>query len=521
MEDAGFFTKQQNLVPEKNHPNSSKFYTHFLQKALIVTIFFVILPFFPSQAPEFINQTILNRSWELLHLLFVGITVSYGLFSCRSDETDKENHNNASKFDNAQSYVSRLLHISSLFDDDAENVSGSDEYKVETWSSRYYRNEPPLVVVADPSVHVDKQRSFAPGIGEKPLLLPVRSLKSPVLDAHETSKESINPRSVSRSTSNLGSKRVLNKRKNGELGRLDHGNSEDNLNEDVVLPSPIPWRSRSGRMEAKEETGSLPMYTLPSSMEESDFNRVESCSFRSRPSLSNSTSSSPKLSPSPSISSPKQLSPSPSLSAESQARSTEDLLKIKSFNRSPPPPPPLPPWPIAHKLSSTKPISRNDDGVSFEEKLHRSFRRERRNLKSVRKIQRCDSFTGSQKVRETEQLSSQRVTFMPIPTYIEFPKEEKQEFVEEVLMVETETEEDSETEEEDVAEEEGSFVPNLGMLSSSNHEEATTSSSAMDAASDVDKKADEFIAKIREQIRLQRIDSIKRSSRHVRRNLSR
>ena len=37
-----------------------------------------------------------------------------------------------------------------------------------------------------------------------------------------------------------------------------------------------------------------------------------------------------------------------------------------------------------------------------------------------------------------------------------------------------------------------------------------------DEGPDVDKKADEFIAKFREQIRLQRIESIKRSTRSAR-----
>ncbi|GMH22782.1 hypothetical protein Nepgr_024625 [Nepenthes gracilis] len=38
---------------------------------------------------------------------------------------------------------------------------------------------------------------------------------------------------------------------------------------------------------------------------------------------------------------------------------------------------------------------------------------------------------------------------------------------------------------------------------------------AIDGAPDVDKKADEFIAKFREQIRLQRIESIKRSTKQL------
>ncbi|GKU95603.1 hypothetical protein SLEP1_g8938 [Rubroshorea leprosula] len=515
MEDANFFTKEGQLGTEKNPQNPTKFYTHFLQKALIVTIFFVILPLFPSQAPEFINQTLLNRGWELLHLLLVGIAVSYGLFSRRNDETEKDNHNNVSKSDNAQSYVSRLLQFSSVFDDDAENVAGSDENKVvQAWNSQYYRNEPPVVVAANPSV-LDERGSSGSGVAEKPLLLPVRSLKSRVLDADETSKEPVNPRSVSRSNSNLGSKRVLNKPRNGDLGGLDHGNLEEKVDENVVLPSPIPWRSRSGRMEVKEQTESPPKHTLPPAMEEFDFNRVESRSFRSRSSRSNSTSS-PKFSTSPSMSSPRKLSPAPSLSAE-QAKSLEDSVKKKSFYRAPPPPPP-PPLPT-FKASSFKPSSRlSDSEVFFEKELHRSFRSEPKDLnrngeetlmdtvnsgyggksKTIRSI---NSLTGTQQVRETEQLSRESFTFMPRPTYVEYPREEKRQFIENMTL-ESETDEDSDTEKEE-------------------DEEVAAPSSGMDATSDVDKKADEFIAKIREQIRLQRIDSIKRSSGQTRRNPSR
>ena len=153
--------------------------------------------------------------------------------------------------------------------------------------------------------------------------------------------------------------------------------------------------------------------------------------------------------------------------------------------------------------------------------------------KSARTIRPGDSLSGTRKDGEiengingktvrfdqtslirTEKLNRESVRFMPKPTFMEFPREEKQEFVEK-LVVET-TDDDSESEDEEVGE--TSFVSSIER--SSNNEEASPSS-GIDGCSDVDMKADEFIAKVREQIRLQRIDSIKRSSGQMKRNSTR
>ncbi|XP_022737178.1 uncharacterized protein LOC111290040 [Durio zibethinus] len=545
MGDTDFYIKQQQLVKEQRQAKPSKYHTRFLYKALIVIIFLVIVPV-PSQAPEFINQTLLNRSWELLHLLFVGIAVSYGLFSRRNDETEKENNNNQSKFDNVQSFVSRFLQVSSVFDDEPENLSGSDDSKVKTWSNQYYRNEPPLIVAKEQAV-LDEQRSSSSRVAEKPLLLPVRSLKSRVLDANnlETSREnSANSSSLRRPNSSLSSKRFSNKVTNGELGRLGQETLVEKLNENnVVLPSPIPWRSRYGRMEVEEDI-------------ESEFNRLKSQSFRSqttRLSRASSMPSSPKLSHSPPLSSPKKLSPSPSLSTEAQAMSVEDLVRKKSIYRFPPPPPPPPP--MIHKSSSLKPSSSlTDDEVSFDKDWPSYFASETNDLngsrgdafmgkqrdyvdgfpegKSVRTSRPGDLLRGTGKDGEiengikgktvrfdqtsfrTEKLNQESVCVIPKPTFVEFPQEDKQEFVEK-LVVET-TDDDSESEDEDVGE--TSIVSSIER--SPNNEEASPRS-GIDGGSDVDKKADEFIAKVREQIRLQRIDSIKRSSGQMKRNSTR
>ena len=64
----------------------AKFLSGFFYKVIFFTIFIALLPLLPSQAPGSVNKSIFTRSWELLHLLIVGIAISYGLFSRRNTE---------------------------------------------------------------------------------------------------------------------------------------------------------------------------------------------------------------------------------------------------------------------------------------------------------------------------------------------------------------------------------------------------------------------------------------------------
>ncbi|KAG2676346.1 hypothetical protein I3843_12G048900 [Carya illinoinensis] len=553
--------KHQMILPEKTQQNPSKFYSHFLYKALIVVVFFVILPLFPSQAPEFINQSVLTRSWELLHLIFVGIAVSYGIFSRRNDETEKEN--NSSKFDYA-SYVSRFLEVSPVFDDEVESSSGNgiDENKVQTWSSQYRRNEPVVVVAQEHSV-LDEQRTT----GEKPLLLPVRSLKLRMPDPGVFKSEfsGTTSGSISRSNSRPTSKRFSgnsNKSRNGELVGLDHQKLEEKLMDNVVLSSPVPWQSRSGRMETKEEVDSPTLFDLPPSMAESEFDRFQSRTTSiqmTESSRSSSNTSSLKPSLSPSLTSPRKLSPSPSFSAESQAKIAEDLVRKRGFYKSSPPPAPPPPppplQPLVFQSFSKRPNPRPvSDGVSLEKDSCRvnsgvemKARRQADGLamgKSVRKIRARgagdfveDAMNGdsekspameksgrkrgsNQTSFRTEKLRHESNPLMSKQAFMEFSVEEEQASVDKVTMV---SDEDTESEEDDDTGG-GSFIqgegiPSNGGVSLKNVEAA--SSSVSDGGRDVDRKADEFIAKFREQIRLQRINSLKRSSGQIKRNPAR
>ncbi|KAL4385112.1 hypothetical protein GQ457_15G010670 [Hibiscus cannabinus] len=498
------YTKQQQLLKQHHQANPSKFYTRFLYKALLLLIFSVVIQVFPSHAPQFIHQTLLNRNWELLHLLFVGIAVSYGLFSRRNDETEKYIYSNQSKFDSVQSLMSRFLQVSSVFDNQAEHLSGSDDGKAQIWNSLYCRNEPPVIVAKQHSVIHDENTSSCPRNPEKPLLLPVRSLKSRALNQASRGNRA-NSSSLGRSNSSLSSKRFSSKGTNGGLDQEAWVEKccENNNNNNVVLPSPIPWRSRSGRMEMKEDN------------EFGSFGSQNICLSRS-----NSMSSSPKLSHSPK----KSLSP-PFLSMEAQAKSAEDFVRKKCIYRSPPPPPPPPP-PMIQKPASLKPVPssfRNE--VSFDEGSPWNFANGPSESKGTKgksrkagevqtgmingKAVRFDHQTSSR----DEKLNRVSVGFRrkPKPTSRELPQEEKRDIVEKV-MVET-TDDDSESE--------GETPIVSSMERSPNNEEANPSSGNNDGGSDVDKKADEFIAKVREQIRLQRIDSIKKSNVQFKRSSTR
>ncbi|KAI3962247.1 hypothetical protein MKX01_030797 [Papaver californicum] len=567
----------------KPHP-PSKFFSHFLSKSVLVGILLVLLPLFPSQAPEFVNQTILTRSWELVHLLFVGIAVSYGLFSRRNVENEKENH---SKFDTTQSYMSRILQVSSVFDDEMENPSssGSDENKIQTWNSQYYRGNSTVVVAEAGSLLDEHNRTISSSnfskdkSSHKPLLLPVRSLRSQVPKVDETKPVSqysgLSTGSLSRSGSGvkIPSHSSLGRTRSGEkMGGLDPSVLEEKLKESVVLPSPIPWRSRSGRFELKDDVGggggsgnsTPPSYTLPPSVGESEVDRVNSFARRSTiPWSSRPSSTSP---------SPRKLSPAPSFSSEVQAKNSDDLGKRRSYYKSSPPPPPPPPPPMLHKSPPMVPSYRSivdqinstmifgEEGYnsprSFKNELKDFSRKKREDLppsrmnlsssardsakpeansrhnsfdgssslhgKSVRTVRANEQTDESGRTRDVESVygggskaevfernsfynetTRREVSPLKAATFSKYPKEEKKKQVFERVLADSD--------------EEGTDYETNASQGNSDAEESIMNNNPISETSprdpnEVDKKADEFIAKFREQIRLQRIDSIKRTS---------
>ncbi|KAB2595315.1 hypothetical protein D8674_030765 [Pyrus ussuriensis x Pyrus communis] len=118
---------------------------HFLLKALIFAVFIVVLPLFPSQDPEFINHTILTKFWELIHVIFVGIAVSYGLFSRRN--TAEMGFENSSNVGTSESYMPTIFPVSSNFDGGCEYPCGYGEKREgESWNSGYFVGNPVAAV---------------------------------------------------------------------------------------------------------------------------------------------------------------------------------------------------------------------------------------------------------------------------------------------------------------------------------------------------------------------------------------
>ncbi|CAN6311885.1 unnamed protein product [Urochloa humidicola] len=258
-------------------------------RAAVLALCVALLPLLPA-APEAgaaggAGQAFLAKACELLHLLFVGIAVSYGLFSRKNTAADhglaaagagseKDGAAAAAAPEMAKAdarYAWRMFRDSMApFDEEEEYVLpdspslGDGREKMRSWSAVHHRPEDPVVVLSGGG---DGRN------GQTPLSLPVRALK---------------PQPAA-----------------------------GNAGGETVLPSPIPWRSRSGRLDAA-----------------------------GRP-------ASPSPSPSPS---PKRLSPASSLARETLAKASEEeyyAAKRRSPYRSssssissPPPAPPPPPPPF-------------------------------------------------------------------------------------------------------------------------------------------------------------------------------
>uniref|UniRef100_A0A0A8ZJI5 Uncharacterized protein n=1 Tax=Arundo donax TaxID=35708 RepID=A0A0A8ZJI5_ARUDO len=131
-----------------------------------------LLPLLPSQAPEGLvagagaGQAFLAKAWELLHLLLVGIAVSYGLFSRRNNADDGRGgggvvaaEKDAKPVAPDSRYVSLMFRdsLGPFDDDDDEGMvpdsppGGEDEgggANVRSWSA-LHRPDEPVVVVAN------------------------------------------------------------------------------------------------------------------------------------------------------------------------------------------------------------------------------------------------------------------------------------------------------------------------------------------------------------------------------------
>lgn len=580
-------------LKDKKSVGQVKSFTHFLGKFLFFALFLIAIPLFPSQAPDFINQTLLTKFWELVHLLFIGLAVSYGLFCRRNDDVDIETHSNNS--DDSYSYVSRVLHVSSIFDDGFDNSYGFNEKYVDqtcysdsgssvigdqskvrslnsevrfqnpigcsennvsqAWNYSQYVQPESMVVVNQETCAVNEYGESKLMIDHKPLGLPVRSLRSRLRN-QDFSEINNGGESSSVSTySSVSPKESIN----NTFVEMSPLKLENKFNESgsAAISSPIPWRSISGRMEMRENVGiaSRPSHLRPRSVDETQFESLKSQSFWSTENFSSQISS---MSDSPS-----RLSPSHAVNSELENLKMEDMGKEQSHRNSYPPAT----TPTNGKASlNAFHIRRYTNGSLFEKNVQKSFEDELKNSgESQRKDQldNKESRSGSLKWNGSSAKASSRGksvrTFrsrryepeavktgeksgncisndvgkpredieavckgksemanggldnlsatakkqdvdyhfpMPKPTHTQFQKRKNREHC---LSVAVESKEISESKAEnyEVKSDEGS-VTNSG-------------NDAEPDPNEVDKKAGEFIARFREQIRLQKMASISKS----------
>ncbi|RDX92736.1 hypothetical protein CR513_25085, partial [Mucuna pruriens] len=333
--------------------NQGKSCSGFILKSLFLTLFLILLPLFPSQAPDFVSQTILNKFWELLHLLVIGIVVTYGLFSRRNSEHDthlETTHSSAHDTTSAPSYVSKVFPASTIFDDDddgceSENPCGIDEKRMmmmHCWNPQYFDGGPgavgfngdgtvgvfdehyqttPLPISQDsfgfsvgydgngtnvvqawnseyyhsePVVVVAQPNYNTGECGEvvdyKPLGLPIRSLRSVTRDV-DTLKYANESDS---SSGSRGSSRSLGESRDREFGDLGPSNLEKKFNDaggGGGSASPIPWPSRNRRMGRENTYGNTarPSHFRPLSGDETKFDALGLRSLQSTTCFSSHT----------------------------------------------------------------------------------------------------------------------------------------------------------------------------------------------------------------------------------------
>ncbi|OEL28459.1 hypothetical protein BAE44_0010520 [Dichanthelium oligosanthes] len=479
-------------------------------RVAVLVLCVALLPLLPA-APEAggagaAGQAFLAKACELLHLLFVGIAVSYGLFSRKNSADDGRTGVAAAAAKDAAAgpepakadarYAWRMFRdsIAPFDDDDEEELpdsplpGGGGREKMRSWSA-LHRPEDPVVVVSNGG----GERSGHAVDRQAPLSLPVRTLK---------------PQSA-RDASAGGGETPHARPRRGSQDSATGG-----IRDETVLPSPIPWRSRSGRLDA------------------------------GRP-----------ASPSPSPS-PKTLSPSSSLSRETLAKASEEYYakrrspyRSSSISSPPPAPPPPPPPFLVHGYHPAT-ERRTAAAKSFKEELQDNSKRgpeedhyspntsifstsaysssnsstpKPRNSfdgggssssasvgKSVRTIRTRDpaaAFQGqSQELSDDaddgrDTLGVQGLEESYDRAYQSIPRFQYERSVSDPILggVAVSSDDTESSDDDDV----GAY---------STRTNSPRESTPEVDENEVDKKAEEFIARFREQIRRQRIESIKKSA---------
>ncbi|KAL0379739.1 UNVERIFIED_CONTAM: hypothetical protein Sangu_0038200 [Sesamum angustifolium] len=494
-------------IPSKSHSNS-------LCKTLIVLVLLLFIPMFPSQAPDFISQSIFTEFWEIFHLLFIGIAVSYGLFSRKTAQMGPEKVVHSTS-DDSHAYLSGISHLSSIFEDGFGNICGPEEQDVMQSYGQYQ------CLQSRDDQFLGKERCVVHGYRR------VRSFVSNdgSENVSEDSGKNVNQAWFSVLERSLRSKVVDNDKHELKHRRESSPKIEGRGNNDVqvlkirgVVPmnlekkfeeaagsSSIPWRSRSGRMENGEERSNPkpPAHCRPRSVGQFEFEHLK---FRS--SRGSKFSSSPELTSSKveDFVSKKVFVSHPKITPLNAEAALVSGVETQPFNGGA--------SSETNGLGDFEYNMKNSGDSGEDDKVGKGKRAVesldsvdtlgmRRSICQIKLMARLDS-RGCNKVeveslvrgeeyenppvnRQNEEFNSIFPMPKPKPTVSEFKHQEKD------LDYRNITESEGDTESElDESSDEGEARTNV-------------ENDAELEGSEVDRKAGEFIAKFREQIRLQKI----------------
>lgn len=466
------------------NPASNNFFSenNFLYKAIFVSILVLVIPLFiPASTqeapPDFVNKT---TSWEVVQLVLVGIAVSYGLFSSKRNDQPKTQEKEDEHDQHAPlSYVSRLLQVpSSVFDDDDDEkhmVENNSKVVERTWNSQYYRGEPPIVVVAKEASSVDDANTTIEKLCLTPSVGRGRSLKpSPNSNNNNNTKEGDNYYYYRKSLSSISGSPSSFSTGTGKRRfsrNLSCPEEESKEEDNIVLRSPVPWRSRSGRMQLREE----------------EKEEIQSKSLHE-----------------------------------------DGVVGKKMYPQSstipPPPPPPPPPRPPQRLVLLNNNKSRINTSTRYAPHNQDSQNRARQGGRLVEDVtpthkyhhtlshdKEIESFIqtrgGSQKKNNMDDGADDDDDEDDTKTrsFIEHPKKQQRQASASTRRKDS----DQSSSSEDSEDEDDNDDELQELASTKNNNVINEEEMMLGSDHNVDKKADEFIAKFREQIRLQRIASIR------------
>ncbi|CAI9280200.1 unnamed protein product [Lactuca saligna] len=202
------------------------------------------MPTKPPKIPEiFKKTTIINKLWELIYLLVIGIAICYGLFSRKMNSVHSSDESDGAK----QTYLSEISHISSIFEDGVKSPYEFEERDYEFGngfrkSDRKKLNQSfigeSMVVIDDKNFVLEqltKRRTIKQNLGSKSL--DSAAAKSVLQDSSSTFGDGIKK----------GKFRGLIPIKLEEKFRetVSDSNSDSDSNSQV----PLNWRSKSMRSE--------------------------------------------------------------------------------------------------------------------------------------------------------------------------------------------------------------------------------------------------------------------------------